>query len=207
MDYGLKGTSRIQKVYCLISRLFYLGAKYMNRNSRMLVLEQLESRCVPSFSYINGNVYEDHNGNGIKDTNDNGLGSIEIILDGNFFNRTDTTGNFSNQMGVGTFSLQVTVPPNWTETEGHNGYLIQVKEGESINNLNFGLFRNVLLGGTVYNDHNADGIQTTGEEGLAGRHILLDGVDSATTDSNGNYVLMAGPGTHTLQEVNQYGWA
>src|SRR5205823_3832476 len=63
------------------------------------------------------------------------------------------------------------------------------------------------IAGVKFNDHNGNGVRDTGDAGLGGWHILVNGVDRATTDANGNWsVTNIGPGTYTVQEVQQAGW-
>ncbi len=58
----------------------------------------------------------------------------------------------------------------------------------------------VSLSGTVWEDHNGNGVRDTGDQGLAGWHILVNGVDRATTDANGNWsVANLAAGTYTVQ--------
>jgi hypothetical protein len=71
----------------------------------------------------------------------------------------------------------------------------------------------VSVSGDVYNDLNKDGVQESGEPGLAGWTVdVFDSSNnlagSAVTDANGNYtVLNIGPGSSfTLSEVVQSGW-
>ncbi|AFZ20509.1 DVUA0089 family protein [Allocoleopsis franciscana] len=70
--------------------------------------------------------------------------------------------------------------------------------------------------GTKWNDLNGNGVQDTGEAGLAGWTIYLDqnnngtldtGETSTTTDANGNYSFTGlAAGTYTVAEVMQSGW-
>src|SRR5262252_2127510 len=43
------------------------------------------------------------------------------------------------------------------------------------------------LSGVKYEDHNGDAVQEAQDQGLAGWHILVNGVDMAVTDANGNW--------------------
>ena len=59
------------------------------------------------------------------------------------------------------------------------------------------------INGTVFNDLNANGIQNTGEEGIAGVTVTLDGTTTTTTDANGNYSFTDVPaGRHTVMETD-----
>jgi uncharacterized repeat protein (TIGR03803 family) len=67
------------------------------------------------------------------------------------------------------------------------------------------------ISGTVFQDINGNGVQDSGEPGLAGQTVYLDlagsgtlqtGDPTATTDANGNFQLtVQTPGTYTLREV------
>jgi hypothetical protein len=71
------------------------------------------------------------------------------------------------------------------------------------------------IAGTVFVDNNNDGIQQTGEPGLAGVLITLTGTDTlghavtltATTDANGNYSFSGlNAGTYTVTETPPVGY-
>src|SRR5262249_54273605 len=77
--------------------------------------------------------------------------------------------------------------------------------------LQFGDFQNVALSGNVFNDLNGDGVQESGEPGLANWSVQLlkSGIVIATktTDSQGNYSFTnVGPGAYSIKEVLQSGW-
>ncbi len=64
-----------------------------------------------------------------------------------------------------------------------------------------------LIGGHKFEDHNGNGVQDVGDQGLAGWHILVNGVDSATTGAGGVWgATVNAPGTYTITEVTQTGW-
>jgi hypothetical protein len=87
------------------------------------------------------------------------------------------------------------------------GYSVVTASGTNIGSVNFGDFKNITVSGTKWNDHNNNGMRDSGDEGLAGWHILVNGVDRATTDSNGNWnVTNLGPGSYSIQEVSQTDW-
>jgi SdrD B-like domain len=63
------------------------------------------------------------------------------------------------------------------------------------------------LSGTKWEDYNGNSVRDAGDQGLAGWHILINGVDRATTDVNGNWTVSnLTPGTYSVQEVAQNGW-
>ena len=65
------------------------------------------------------------------------------------------------------------------------------------------------ISGKKFEDHNGNGFVDGADavSGLAGWHILVNGVDSATTDATGAWsVGNLLPGTYTVQEVSQTGW-
>ncbi|MEX2553072.1 MAG: SdrD B-like domain-containing protein [Actinomycetota bacterium] len=64
------------------------------------------------------------------------------------------------------------------------------------------------LSGQKFNDFNTDGVWDSGEPALSGWTIELSNGDTAVTDSNGFYYFQnLAPGTYTISEVQQPGWA
>lgn len=63
------------------------------------------------------------------------------------------------------------------------------------------------ISGTVYEDHNGDGTQDAGDQGLAGIYVQLTNGLNATTDANGDYTIYGVPaGMHSIVEFIQNGW-
>lgn len=64
------------------------------------------------------------------------------------------------------------------------------------------------ISGIKFEDHNGNGIQDAGDQGLQGWHILVNGVDTGVvTDSTGAYSFQAdAPGTYSIQELLVNGW-
>jgi hypothetical protein len=77
-------------------------------------------------------------------------------------------------------------------------------------NLCFDASRGITtIAGVVFHDHNGDGVQDPGDEGLADWTINLSGAATAstTTDASGNYrFTFLSPGTYTVSEVLKAGW-
>jgi len=157
---------------------------------------------------ISGLKFNDHNGNGVQDAGDQGLQGWHVLVNGVDRATTDANGNYSvTGLGPGTYTLQEVQQAGWTETLGMAGYTVTVSSGQNVTGIDFGNFQDVSISGLKFNDHNGNGVQDAGDQGLQGWHVLVNGVDRATTDANGNYsVTGLGPGTYTLQEVQQAGW-
>ena len=157
---------------------------------------------------LSGTKWEDHNGNGVQDSGDQGLAGWHILVNGVDRATTDANGNWSvANLAPGTYTVQEVSQSGWTRTSATSGYSLAASSGVNTANLNFGDFNNVSLSGTKWEDHNANGVRDTGDQGLAGWHILINGVDRATTDANGNWsVANLGPGTYSVQEVAQTNW-
>jgi hypothetical protein len=65
------------------------------------------------------------------------------------------------------------------------------------------------ISGTVFFDQNYDGVQQTGEAGLANWYVMLSGPVNATaiTDAAGNYSFTGLPaGTYTVCEAQRFAW-
>jgi hypothetical protein len=189
---------------------------------------------VTNFGTISGRKFEDMNANGVDD-NDPGVQGWQITLtgtgagpDGVMGTGDDVTVNTSTTTGPGgSYSFGGLYAGNYTVTEASNSdwthttpnpvnvtltstttfscpdIITTVSSGTA----SFGNFHNASISGHKFEDHNGNGVQDPGDQGLAGWHILLNGVDSATTDSNGDYTISnVAPGTYTIQEVLQPGW-
>ncbi len=160
---------------------------------------------------LSGIKFEDVNGNGVRDTGDKGLAGWAI----NVGNQTATTaadGTWSVTVGPGKYAIQeaATGQPwtSFTQTYGTAGYSVIAVSGVDVGGNDFGNFHNVALSGIKFEDVNGNGVKDPGDTtGLVGWHILVDGVDKATTAADGTWsVTDVGPGPHTVLEVNQSGW-
>ncbi|HEY4232119.1 MAG TPA: SdrD B-like domain-containing protein [Lacipirellulaceae bacterium] len=157
---------------------------------------------------LSGTKWEDHNGNAVRDSGDQGLAGWHILVNGVDRATTDASGNWSvANLTAGNYTVQEVTQSGWTQTSSGSGYTLSAAVGQSIGNLSFGDFKNITLSGAKWEDHNGDGLWQNGDQGLAGWHILINGVDRAITDANGNWsVANLGPGSYTVQEVAQAGW-
>ena len=145
---------------------------------------------------INGNIYLDSNGNGAQDVGEAGIANVEVeITDASnipFIVETDANGNFTAIVTI-DFTGEVTYainendpdfPIGAIQTEGTNPTNVVVSEGISNFVGNNGYFvpdpnDEGSLNARVYLDANANGIQDTGEVGIANIDIFI-------TDNFGN---------------------
>ena len=92
-----------------------------------------------------------------------------------------------------------------------------IGSGQSDGNVNFGVWGPSSIGGTVFEDADADGAaREAGEEALSGRVVYVDGnangtrdggEPSATSDGSGAYSIAGiNPGTYVVRQVLPAGW-
>jgi protocatechuate 3,4-dioxygenase beta subunit len=170
---------------------------------------------------ISGEVFSDLNGNGSLDPGDPGLQGWTVDLfdaAGDLVATTtsDVNGDYSfTDIGPGTYTVQEELQPGWIQTAPAppGTYTVAATSGLDSTGLVFGNFELVTIAGQVYNDLNGDGSNDGGTDpGLQGWTIdLLDPkgkvIATTTSDVNGNYEFAnLGPGTYTVEEVNQSGW-
>ena len=162
----------------------------------------------PAAASLGGVAWEDHNGNGVRDAVDQGLAGWHILVNGVDRATTDANGNWSvANLAAGAYTVQQVAQSGWNVTSGGAGYTVNASSGSDQANLGFGEFKLISLSGSSWEDHNGNGVRDAVDQGLAGWHILVNGVDRATTDANGNWsVANLAAGAYTVQQVAQSGW-
>ncbi len=178
---------------------------------------------------INGTVWDDVNGDGIRDVGDQGISGWTVFIDTNlddFLNPgesstiTDGSGFFEfTGLATGRHRVVEIVPADWDTTLGYDSKNnVDVIAGftETIDFGNFSTVDQGSIGGTVWNDVNADGLRAAGDLGLSGWTIYLDlnsnnsldaSEPSTLTDLAGDYLIPnLNPGTYRVAEVIQPGW-
>ena len=174
---------------------------------------------------IGDRVWEDTNGNGVQDAGEAGIVGVKVDLkdaSGNVVKTTTTgaDGKYSFTVDPGKYTVSVTAPNGMTATGQHKGAdgvdsdinadgqsdQITVSAGQTNNNVDAGFYKGATLGDRVWYDTNKNGIQDSGETGVAGvKVILLDASGNATgvtatTDASGNYSFTnLKPGTYSVQ--------
>jgi autotransporter-associated beta strand protein len=167
----------------------------------------------PAAGSISGTVFTDLNGNG-QTNGDPGLNGITVQLDlgaDGTIDQTATTANggqysFGN-LPVGLVRIRIVVPAGSIQTTP-NPADINLAFGQTVTNVNFGVFQLISVSGVKFNDFNGDGIQNIGEVGVGGVTIVLTNVGvgapprTITTNANGTFSFTnVGPGAYRVTET------
>ena len=149
---------------------------------------------------LSGVVFNDSNGNGIQDAGEPGIGGIYVQVAGQWI-LTDPNGLYFIYVADGTWTLDVYVTSNWTQTfpVSPTSYTVTVAGGSNISNINFGLQSNqTTITGVVFNDSNSNGIQDAGETGVSNTWVMV-GWYWAITDVNGVYTVTVPVGVYNVE--------
>ncbi len=160
---------------------------------------------------VSGVVFLDSNADGTQQTGESGLAGVTVKLvasTGSILATTTTgTGGSYSFTGVtpGTDTVSFTAPSGDSFSTASSGTATLVSGGTAT--ANAGLFVPATVTGTVFTDSNADGVQNTGELGLAGVTVNLlasngSVLATTTTGANGGYSFTGvTPGSDTIQIV------
>ena len=185
----------------------------------------LRAGLVVQQATIGDRVWEDKNGNGVQDAGETGIVGVKVDLkdaSGNVVKTTTTgaDGKYSFTVDPGKYSISVTAPSGMTATGQHDGAdgvdsdingagqsdLVTLAPGQTNSNVDAGFYKGATLGDRVWLDTNRNGVQDTGETGVAGvKVLLLDAAGNptgvtATTDASGSYSFTnLKPGTYSVQ--------
>ncbi len=182
---------------------------------------------------IKGTVYHDRNDNGVQDDGEEGIGGVLIQLFDNNGNvvqetRTDAQGDYCfEDLIAGTYKIVESQPATFNDGKDTLGTVagadgsttpsgfveadafcdIVLEGGDQGTEYNFGELRLASVKGTVFHDVNNDGVQDSGEEGIANVLIQLfdaDGnlVQETRTDAQGDYCFEdLAPGEYKIRET------
>ncbi|WP_426954437.1 SdrD B-like domain-containing protein [Muricoccus radiodurans] len=175
---------------------------------------------------LSGLAFTDTNGDGIRNTGEAGPAgqTVQLLNSAGDIVATTTTGSGGaysfTGVAPGTYRVQFTAPTGTVFTAqdqgtddavdsdaGANGRTASVtlSSGGTVSNLDAGTYTPVSVNGIAFTDANGDGIQGTGETGLAGQTVqLLNGagtvVATTTTGTGGAYSFTGvAPGTYQVQ--------
>ncbi len=179
-------------------------------------------------------VWEDMNRNGVQETGEPGVAGVTVNLkDGTGAtvgtDTTDANGLYLFENLVpGDYSVEVIKPAGYEFTlqdQGSDDYVdsdvngsgamivTTLAPGENDLTWDAGIYRPASLGNYVWEDLNLNGIQDTGEAGVAGVTVnLKDGtgaiVRTTTTDSNGLYLFEnLVPGDYSVEVIKPANYA
>ncbi|HKM53713.1 MAG TPA: SdrD B-like domain-containing protein, partial [Isosphaeraceae bacterium] len=127
---------------------------------------------------------------------------------------TDSHGDYAFTItSAGTYTIQEVLQSGYLlTTPASVSYTETLSSGQSIANLNFGVFQKVSFSGEVFNDLVGSGTFASGDPGLSGWTVdLLNSsnqvIATNTTDSSGDYAFAGiGPGSYTIEVISQTGY-
>lgn len=176
---------------------------------------------------IGQRVWIDLDGNGIQDYGEPGLPGVDVDLYDAWTDTvvaSTTTGEngfyWFIELPESDYYVQFNPPSGYRFTEPHVGGddaidsdadvdagqtpTFQLSEGQTAVTWDAGLFESAQIGNRVWNDLDADGIQTADEPGLDGVIVSLwtlggDEVDATVTDDDGYYLFTdVAPGAYVI---------
>lgn len=166
---------------------------------------------------VTGVVFNDVDGNGVQNPGEVGLGGVTVVIrnSSGVVVATVTTlpdGSFTALgLPAGTYTVEETDPAGFASTTP-NLVSVTVPVG-GVASAAFGDRLTGTVGGVVFDDANANGIQDPGEGGIAGVTIELRDatnvvVGTAVTTSSGAYAFLGVPtGNYTVIEIDPAGFA
>lgn len=162
-------------------------------------------------------VWFDENGDGVQDSNESGIGGVTVVLkDGSesILKTTKTDGNGIygfKKLPEGDYIVEVqtsSLPAGLNTTYDLDGNLdnkasAALNPGDTKLDLDFGYVGAGIIGDTIWQDDNDNGVLDSGENGIANVTVTLrdsHGVETtATTDTNGIYMFdRLVPGMYTI---------
>ncbi|GAA2176243.1 hypothetical protein GCM10009846_29270 [Agrococcus versicolor] len=182
-----------------------------------IVLGAAERRVDLDFGYagtgsLGDRVWLDRDGDGVDDAGEPGLEGVvlELVLTGpagevsTFRTTTDADGayGFAN-LPAGSYVVRVVGPlpegiantfdPDAEEdADGDSQAAGSIGDGETLDDVDFGFFADVVLGDRVWLDLDGDGVQDAGEPGIEGVTLRADGPNglsfTTVTDADGGYL-------------------
>jgi fimbrial isopeptide formation D2 family protein/uncharacterized repeat protein (TIGR01451 family) len=220
---GLKQTADPDTTLDSRSTVTLSGADNLNQDFGYTPQVQTAATAV-----IGDTIFLDSNGNGTPDAGEGLQGVVVRLYDSTgttllATTTTDVNGHYYfGGLPDGTYVVKVdttTLPgggaglSNSVDPDGGTANQSTVTISNHADNLNqdFGYVASTpnTIGGTIWNDVNANGVLDAGEAGIGGVTVVLrdssgNVVGTTTTDASGNYSFTSLPdGTYTVDVVNQ----
>ena len=186
-----------------------------SQNPALLLAPSVEfTITVIELSSLGGRIWNDFDNNGIQDDGEPGITDVTLTLrdenDNDVATATADLDGLYNFVDLlpGSYSIRIALPEGFVlspidagvddtldsdfDPASRTTSQIILNSGNNNTNLDAGLFASGSLGNLVWNDLNADGIQSTQEPGFEGVAVTLfdesdNLIDTATTDASGFY--------------------
>jgi protocatechuate 3,4-dioxygenase beta subunit len=155
---------------------------------------------------VQGVVFEDRNGNGSPDSGDPGIGGVTVTLSGvgAVTTAADGTYRFLNVV-PGNYTLSITLPAEYTLVSLSERQVGLASGGSAV--ANFALQARGTIQGVVFDDRNGNGIPDSGDPGLGGVTVTLDGQAAVVTAADGSYRFdKLSPGAYTVAVTPPVGY-
>lgn len=191
-------------------------------NSQMITVLSGSPVDTVDFGYafgasIGDRIWNDLDANGTDDS-EPGLGSIEVLLNGNGVSLSDTTD------GTGAYSFTGLTPGEYTVTVNNSTVpvgansgsqltpttaittTLTVASGDLVDTVDYGYSTTAIIGDTIFDDLDGDGLEGVAEPGLDGVTVeLVDSgnnvVDTDVTDDGAYEFTGVPPGDYTVRVV------
>ncbi|HEX8119737.1 MAG TPA: SdrD B-like domain-containing protein [Solirubrobacteraceae bacterium] len=154
---------------------------------------------------IDGVVFEDLDGDGTRDAGEPGIDGVSVAVDGDPAATTDGSGAYTlSGLKPGSHAVAPSLGSAW---HCSCSAAVSVASGGTASR-SFGAWRDSTVSGVVFEDADADGAaRESGEDGLAGVSVLVDGVAAATTAADGTWSVDGlAPGDHSVAVDPAAGW-
>lgn len=161
---------------------------------------------------ITGHVYEDVNGNSFQDEGEPNLVGVNVSVTSAINNVqtvvTDDAGNWLAIVPPGSTQINVEDPAGYQLTEGTDPQTVTAVASVTTFTGNDGFYRPGTVSGLVFSDTNGNGVQDSGESGIANVEVeILNSIGvstTVTTDLSGVWTASVPPGS-TRITVNEAG--
>ena len=164
-------------------------------------------------------VWHDFNGNGVQDAGEPGIAGVTVSLNTGATTVTDAGGYYSfTNLTPGTYTVSVSTPSGFVPAPSNaggdpnkdsngSGAATSIN-GNTDTSIDFGFYQLGSIGDFVWNDLNGNGIQESGEPGIAGVTVSLSNGATTTTSAGGAYAFNnLTPGTYTVTVATPAGFA